>query len=114
MQKKYSDIIVEFLKSHPLISSKALEEALSIPQSTIGQALSGARLIPEKHIYYIICHLANYGLQIDGYTLTYDPSDNVLTGRKWVENMKTVKDGGGFAYVVKEYRMLAADYTDLL
>lgn len=113
MQKKYSDIIIKFLKSHPLISAKGLEEVLEMPQSTIGQALSGVRLIPVKHIYNIVCYLAAYGLEIDGYLLTYNQEDNTITGRKWVKNMKNIKEGAGFAYVVKEYRILATDYFDL-
>lgn len=112
MQKKYSEIITAFLKSHPLISVKGLEEALNIPQSTIGQMKTG-RLIPEKHIFGLICHLANYGMEIDGYTLSYDPADGVLTGRKWAENIETIEENGAFTYIVKECRMLADSYFDL-
>jgi predicted transcriptional regulator len=50
MQEKYSNIITEFLKSHSLISVKALEEALKIPQSTIWKAVQEQYLIKQQAI----------------------------------------------------------------
>jgi hypothetical protein len=113
MQEKYSNIITDFLKSHSLISVKALEEALKIPQSTIWKAVQGERLIPEKHIFPLICFLADYGLRIDGHTLEYDHSDGTIIGRKAIE-VETQEDGDGFIYLVKEYRFIVSDYFDLL
>lgn len=117
MQEKYSNIITDFLREHVLISVKGLEENLSLPDGTIRQALVGGRLIPEKHIYRILCELAKYGLEIQGYRLTYDPVDNSLSAAKWVKNVKTIekksKDGNYFEYIVKEARWMANDYFDL-
>jgi predicted transcriptional regulator len=113
MQEKYSNIITEFLKSRYLISVNALEHALNIPQSTIGKALQGERLIPEKHIFPIICFLAEYGLKIDGYDLSYDESNGTLFGRTWVETVSTEEEGDGFVYLIKEYRFTAGNYFDL-
>ncbi|HRQ17686.1 MAG TPA: hypothetical protein PL085_11460 [Agriterribacter sp.] len=96
------------------ISARAIETELKLPDSTIRKALTGAREIPAKHIFPIICLLAGYGLKIDGYTLTFDQADGPLTGRKWVENIKTKKEGTGFVYIVKEYRFFASSFFDLL
>lgn len=116
IQEKYSNVITEFLRTHPAISSNRIEEELNLPQSTIGQALNGGRLIPVKHIFPLLCYLARYGLELDGYQLNYDPADGLLTGRKWVENKEVIEVEGGssFEYIVKEYRFLASDYFDLL
>lgn len=117
MQEKYTKIILDFLNSHSLISVKGIEETLNIPQSTIGQATNG-RLIPEKHIYPLICFLADYGLKIDGYDLIYDAVDDTLTGRKWIENLETIEieENGAsqFEYIIKEDRILITDYFDLI
>jgi hypothetical protein len=113
MQEKYSTIICDFLKSHPLISVNGLEETLNIPQSTVWKAVKNAREIPTKHIFTIICHLAGYGLQIDGFGLTYDQNDGILFARKAFE-VKTKKDGEGFFYIVKEHRFIAGSFFDLL
>lgn len=113
MQKKYSNIITDFLSTHPAISMNRVEEDLGVPQSTLFKA-KGDRLIPTKHIYPLLCYLAGYGLKIDGYDLSYDPADDTLTGRRWVDNVDTIEEDGGFVYVVKEYRLLAAGYFDLL
>jgi hypothetical protein len=113
-QEKYSNIITDFLKSHSLISVKALEEALKIPQSTIWKAVQGERLIPEKHIFPLICFLANYGLKIDGYDLSYDDSDGILFGRQSIETVDDEEIDNTFVYTNKEYRFLAVDYFDLL
>lgn len=112
-QVDYTKHICEFLLNHILISVNGLEQLLQLPATTISQAMNGSRSIPEKHIFKIVCELANYGFEIDGYILRYDASDNSLSGRKWVKNIKTVKEGDGFAYIVKEYRWIAGDYSDL-
>lgn len=114
MQEKYSNLICDYLRSRPAIAATTIEKKLGLPDSTIRQALAGAQLIPEKHIFPIVCYLSGYGLTIDGYTLSYDPADDTLSGRKWVENVGTEEDGDGFVYIVKEYRFFASSYSDLL
>lgn len=114
LQEKYSNIITEFLRTHPLLSINAIEIELNLPQSTIAQSIKGPRFLPVKHIYSLICLLAQYGLKIDGYTISYDPSDDTISGRKFVENIKTIEEDGSFTYVIKEYRFIAADFHDLL
>lgn len=114
MQEKYSNIIIDFLKSHPRISVLGLEKELKLPSGTLQHPKAGLRKIPEKHIYPIVCHLADYGLKIDGYTLTHDSSDDTLTGRKWLEDVKTIELHRTFIYVVKECRMFAGGYFDLM
>lgn len=113
MQEKYSKIITDFLLNRPAISVNYLEKELNLPQSTIGQALNGNRLIPEKHIFPILCFLVSYGLQVDGYNLSFDSESCTISGRKWAENIDTIEEGSGFAYIVKEYRILFSDYSDL-
>ncbi len=114
MQEKLNELLLAFFKSHPAIAPTTVEKELDLPSTTIRQALAGAQLIPVKHLYPIICYLAGYGLQIDGYSLSYDAADNTLSGRKWVENMETVEEDGGFAYIVKEHRFNANDVFDIL
>lgn len=113
-----SDEIISFLKSHPLISVAGLEKQLDIPDSTIRQATTGAREIPHKHLFPVVSLLAGYGLKYDGYDLSYDPNDGVLSGRRFVENMETIEvndqDGTNFEYIVKEYRSLWTNSDDFI
>ncbi len=55
--------IIDFLKSHELISVHALEKKCGIPQSTIGQAFKG-RGIPEKYHESLIKELKSYGFKV--------------------------------------------------
>lgn len=72
-QKKYTRIVVDFLKSHPLISVNALEKLLDLPFTSVHQAVSGKRLIPKSHIFKILVELANYGLTLEeGKYLSYN------------------------------------------
>lgn len=112
--KDVSATIVEFLTEHPLISVNALEVELGMPQSTIGQALGGGRDIPRKYIYELICILCNYGLSINDVSFTYDPIISTLFGRKFLDNVETIEDGNSFEYIVKEARIVAMTYEDLL
>lgn len=84
-----------------------------MPQSTIGQALSGKRNIPEKYIFELLCELAQYGLKIDGYMLSYDAPIQVLFGRKFLENIETIEVNGHLEYVLKESRTIWTSYFDL-
>ena len=65
IQKLYTDHILSFLESHSLISVNLLEQELGIPQSTIGKAKSGDRLIPMKHIEQLMTELSKYGIVDD-------------------------------------------------
>lgn len=113
-QKKYTDLITEFLVSHPAISIQILEKELGLPSTTIAQAKQG-RNIPAKHIYPIICHLVGYGLKIDGFTLSYDPSDKTISGRKWLRNVRSREAKHGyFIYTVEEEMVLFTAYDDLV
>lgn len=119
MNKEYSNLIADFLISHPLISAQGLEKTLGLPNSAIRHALfsrhSGKKqkFIPTKHIWPIVCHLADYGLEINGYQLKYDPADGLLSGRKTVKTEHIVEQGKGFIYIIQEYRIIAASYPDL-
>lgn len=108
--------VCDFLKTHELISVNSLEKKLNLPQSTIGQALNGSREIPSKHLYNLIFELVQYGLKIDGYDWVIDDDLNVpnIYGRKFVELVNTIDDGNSFTYLVKEYRTLASDLSDLV
>ena len=107
-QQKYTNVITEFLKSHPLISLNALEKTLDIPQSTLHKAVNSARLIPSKHIFPLLCELAGYGLEIDGFRLSVDESNNIFA-RKDVETVDSTDD----YYLSKQYRWFAGSYLDL-
>lgn len=109
MQKKYSDIILNFFAEHPAIAVNKVERFLNLPSSTLRRAKD--RGIPAKHIFSILFYLADYGLKIDGYTVTADPSDGGLFFRKWLENVESSKDG---VYTVKEARYHAFCFADLL
>ena len=58
MQKK----IIDFLKSHELISVHALEKKCGLPQSTIYKAKNG-RTLPEKYHESLIKELKRYGFK---------------------------------------------------
>jgi hypothetical protein len=114
MQEKYTNIIREYFRSHPAVAPTIVEKELGLPNGTIRQALATGRLIPAKHIYSIVCYLADYGLQIDGYSLIHDEVDDTLSGRKWIRNVKTSeKKTGEFVYTIEEYRLFAANFFDL-
>lgn len=108
--------VCDFLKTHELISVNSLEKKLSIPQSTIGQSLSGKRDIPQKHLFEIIHELIQYGLKIDGFDWVIDDDLNVpnIYGRKFLELVDTIDEGSSFTYLVKEDRTLASDLSDLI
>lgn len=107
--------VCDFLKTHDLISTNGLEKKLNLPQSTIGQALNGSRDIPQKHLFEIIRELIQYGLKVDGFDWVLDDEPHVqnIYGRKFVELVDTIEEDNSFVYVVKEYRTLASDISDL-
>lgn len=109
LQEKYSKIITDFLESHPAISANKIEQDLALPQSTLYKAKNG-REIAIKHIYPLLCYLADYGLTIDGYTLTLDKDTDSLFARKWISNEGQDRQGN---YKVKEARWMACSYADL-
>jgi len=53
--------IIKFLKDHPLISQRALETQVSMPQATLRHSMSGTRKIPQKYIPGICDVLRQYG-----------------------------------------------------
>lgn len=107
----YSDQIISFLESHPAISVNRVEKDLKIPRSTLVLNRAKERGIPKKHIFPLICYLADYGLKINGYTLTYDKAIDSIFGRKFVSVEDFNEEEN--SYTVKEYRMLATSYFDL-
>lgn len=113
MKENYSNQIVEFLKNHSLISINSLEKELNIPQSTIGQALNGSRVLPLKFMWPITCKLIQYGFKPFGYDFEEDKETNTIFGRKWVKNIKNKKDNH-LIWVIEEERILASDITDLI
>jgi hypothetical protein len=116
IQKEISNQLCDFLKSHSLISVNALEEKLKIPQSTIGQALNGKRLIPMHFLYPIILELVPYGFKPNGYDATVDEATNHIFMRMWVRNIETIEmeegTSTGFSYIIEEYRTFATNITD--
>lgn len=64
-----SDALIEFLKTHPLISLNALEKKLNIPQSTLSKAVKGhkSRSIPIGYWYKFSLELRDYGYHIENY-----------------------------------------------
>jgi len=111
--------ILSFLQDRPLISQHGLEIALGMPQSTIGQALSGARELPTKWVFPLILELIPYGLQLDGFSWSIDPETNYIFGRKWIENIRTeefqeTSTSSSITYIVREHRNMACDLTDLI
>lgn len=141
IQKLYTDHILSFLESHSLISVNLLEQELALPQSTIGKAKSGDRLIPEKHIFDMLCFLSDYGIKdIHGHTLVHDKPTNTLFGYKRTAETKTfeiqkykngktieidITDGQNhepepglisthFKYYNLEYRTLYSSFSDLI
>ena len=113
-QSYLSSVIVDFFASHPAISVNHVETEIGLPAGTLRQAVGGYRLIPEKHIWSVITYLIPYGFTIWGYTLTYDPADDTITGRKWVRNGKVIEKDNSFEYHVVEYRLLLGGYFDLI
>jgi len=59
--KLLSNHFLAFLNSHPLISVTGLEKCLGMPSSTLRQALTGKRDIPEKYFYQLGLVLRGYG-----------------------------------------------------
>lgn len=64
-----SNALIEFLKTHPLISLNALEKKLNIPQSTLSKAVKGhkSRSIPIGYWYKLSFELKEYGYHIENY-----------------------------------------------
>lgn len=62
-----SNALIEFLKTHPLISLNALEKKLNIPQSTLSKAVKGHRTIPIGYRYKLSLELRSYGYHIEDY-----------------------------------------------
>lgn len=60
-----SDLYVEFLKEHPLISIRGLETELGTYKGVIGHALTenSTRKIPEKYWYDLGLILCKYGFR---------------------------------------------------
>ncbi len=112
-QERITAQIVEFLKSRPLISIKGLEEKVGMPPTTIAKAVENTRFIPEKHLFSVIWELSYYGFQLDGSRIEADEETGTLFFLKFVENIETIEDDNSFAYIVKEYRYMATNYTDL-
>jgi hypothetical protein len=77
-----SNKIIEFLKERPLISVKGLEQTLSLPDSTIRQAMTGSREIPFKYLHKIIVHLIDYGFKLNNYSMKHDPEDGTIVFEK--------------------------------
>ena len=62
-----SNALIEYFKTHPLISLNALEEKLNIPQSTLSKAVKGHRPIPIVYWYKLSLELRDYGYHIENY-----------------------------------------------
>jgi len=111
--KPHSKRLCDFLKSHPFISLNALEKELKMPQGTLWKAMNDKRNIPVRYIFPMIYILADYGLTWNGYTLTQDPETyNVLAHMR--DSLIDVReDDSSFEYIVKEFRYIISDYSDL-
>jgi hypothetical protein len=60
-----SDHIITFLKSHPLISQRAIETQVGMPQATLRHSMAGRRNIPKKYIPDLCEILKEYGFTAD-------------------------------------------------
>lgn len=116
-EREISCQVIEFLKSHPLLSIRTLEEKLKIPSTTIAKALSG-REIPPKYLFAVIRELGGYGMKIDGHRI--EPFEDghfvVLTkdiGPPKTKEVKT-KSGSYFEYRQKQSRYIAGDILDII
>ncbi len=75
-----SDALIEYLKTHPLISLNALEKKLNIPQSTLSKAVKGhkSRSIPVGYWYALSLELRDYGYHIENYiTITIEDEERI-------------------------------------
>lgn len=113
LQEELTNIIVAYITSHPLINVNALEKALALPQATIGKALNGSRNISQKHLFPIICYLSSYGLKLFDFTLSYNPNDHLLSGRKTIDTLELIEEKLVFTYIVKEDRFSVSNILDL-
>lgn len=62
MKQMNSQTIIDFLKSHELISIHGLEKKLGLSNGTISKAVDGRRGLPEKYHEKIISELKKYGI----------------------------------------------------
>jgi len=62
-----NNALIEYFKTHPLISLNGLEQKLNIPQSTLSKAVKGHRPIPIGYLYKLSLELRDYGYQIENY-----------------------------------------------
>jgi len=60
-----SDQIIKFLKDHPLISQRALETQVGMPDATLRHSMAERRNIPQKYIPGICEILIQYGFTVD-------------------------------------------------
>jgi hypothetical protein len=116
-EREISSQIIEFLKSHPLLSIRSLEEKLKIPSTTIAKALSG-REIPQKYLFAVIRELGGYGLKIDGHRIESFEDGHVIVltkdiGPPKAKEIKT-ESGAYFEYRQKQARYIAGDILDII
>lgn len=64
---EHTDQIIEFLRTHPLISVYGLEKELGLYEGAISHAVQGRKRLPKKHVKRITAVLARYGyIEIEG------------------------------------------------
>ena len=56
-----SDVLVAWLREHPLISVRGLERECGLPNDVIRKAMEGRQKVADKHLPVIVKHLKGYG-----------------------------------------------------
>lgn len=114
-----SNQIASFLRARPLISIAQLERTCEIPQGALSKAVKNQEVkISPRHLFSIIRHMADYGIEIDGYKIEADSQSRVIFLSKDVgeAEIKEVDEGTRtyFIYNQPQYRSVAGDLIDLL
>lgn len=56
-------MVIEYLRTRPLIKIRPLEIAAGIPEGMLDKALKGKRKLPKKHEKALIAILKEYGFK---------------------------------------------------
>lgn len=112
LQKKYTLLVVEFLKTHTLIPIASLEQTCSMPHSTIHQAINEVRQIPLNHLFNVLRELVKYGLKIDGFSCELDENGFIIM-RKTVQELGVKDKDNEVFYKTLEIRSIATSLDDL-
>ncbi|MDA3614746.1 hypothetical protein [Polluticaenibacter yanchengensis] len=102
----YSYAITTFIKNNNF-SATGIEGSLGLPKYSISKCLSTADMIGSKHIFKIVCHLANLGLEVDNCRLEFDGKNLIF------KKIKSMVKTGENEFTIVESHFKAKDYEDL-